>query len=93
MKNATVIAAQAADQLVNLKGIQAAFVLCNINDGISISGRSLGDINVQVILEKLGGGGHLTFAGAQLQGVSTVEAIEKLKKSIDEYKEEIPDNN
>jgi c-di-AMP phosphodiesterase-like protein len=93
IKNATVIAAQAADQLVNLKGIQAAFVLCNIDEGISISGRSLGDINVQIIMEKLGGGGHLTFAGAQLQGVSTEEAIEKLKKAIDEYREETPDNS
>ena len=93
IKNATVIAAQAADQLVNLRGIKAAFVLCNIDEGISISGRSLGDINVQIIMEKLGGGGHLTFAGTQLQGVSTEEAIEKLKKSIDEYKEEIPDNS
>lgn len=93
MKNATVIAAQAADQLINLKGLKASFVLCNTNDGISISGRSLGDMNVQVVMEKLGGGGHLTFAGAQLQGVSTSEAIEKLKQSIDEYKEEIPDSN
>ena len=55
-------------------------MLCNIDEGISISGRSLGDINVQIIMEKLGGGGHLTFAGAQLQGVSTEEAIEKLKR-------------
>ncbi|MDQ2085118.1 DHH family phosphoesterase [Herbivorax sp. ANBcel31] len=93
IKNATVIAAQAADQLVSLKGLQAAFVLCDTKNGISISGRSLGDINVQIILEKLGGGGHLTFAGAQLKDVLVEEAIEKLKESIEEYKEEIPDSN
>ncbi|TYQ14999.1 UNVERIFIED_CONTAM: c-di-AMP phosphodiesterase-like protein [Acetivibrio alkalicellulosi] len=90
LKNAMLIAAQAADQLVSLTGLKAAFVLCNINNFISISGRSLGDINVQVILEKLGGGGHLTFAGAQLQGITMTEAEEKLKNSINEYLEELP---
>ena len=51
----------------------------------NISGRSLGDINVQVILEKMGGGGHITFAGAQLTGVTAEEAKEKLLGIIEEY--------
>ena len=84
-KNAQLIAAQAADQLLSLSGLIAAFVLCSVNNEIAISGRSLGEMNVQVILEKLGGGGHLTVAGAQLQGVSIEEAREKLKKVIVEY--------
>lgn len=89
MKNATLIAAQAADQLVNLAGLNAAFVLSHINNGIAISGRSLGDVNVQVVLEKLGGGGHLTVAGAQLQGATIEEAKAKLNEAINEYFDEI----
>ena len=80
-----IIAAQAADELLNVKGIIASFVIFNSNDGISISGRSLGGINVQVILEKLGGGGHLTIAGAQLPAATADEAKEKLISAIDEY--------
>lgn len=86
-KNAQLIAAQAADQLLSLLGIVAAFVLSSANGGVSISGRSLGDINVQMIMEKLGGGGHLTVAGAQLEGISPDEAKEKLKEAIIEYME------
>jgi c-di-AMP phosphodiesterase-like protein len=85
VKNAQLIAAQAADQLLSLLGIVAAFVLSSSNGGVSISGRSLGDINVQMIMEKLGGGGHLTVAGAQLEGISPDEAKEKLKEAIIEY--------
>ncbi|MCX7843429.1 MAG: DHH family phosphoesterase [Clostridia bacterium] len=88
-RNAQLIAAQAADQLLTLSGLTAAFVLCLVNNEIFISGRSLGDINVQVILEKLGGGGHLTVAGAQLQGISLDEAKERLKYAIIEYMESI----
>lgn len=80
-----IIAAQAADELLNISGILASFVLCKVDDVVMISGRSLGDINVQAILEKIGGGGHLTFAGAQIAGISVDEAKEKLLKEIDEY--------
>ena len=80
-----IIAAQAADELLNISGILASFVLCKVDDVVMISGRSLGDINVQAILEKIGGGGHLTFAGAQIEGISVDEAKEKLLKDIDEY--------
>lgn len=89
IKNAQLIAAKAADELLNLSGIAAAFVLCYVNNEIFISGRSLGEINVQVILEKLGGGGHMTVAGAQLKEISLEEAKEKLKYAIIEYMESL----
>ena len=80
-----IIAAQAADELLSIAGILASFVLCKVEDVVMISGRSMGDINVQQILEKIGGGGHLTFAGAQIAGISIDEAKEKLLDSIQEY--------
>lgn len=80
-----IIVAQAADELLSISGIQASFVLCKVDGIVMISGRSMGDINVQTILEKIGGGGHLTFAGAQIAGVSLEQAKEKLIESIDEY--------
>lgn len=89
IKNVQLIAAKAADELLNLSGIAAAFVLCSVNNQAAISGRSLGDINVQVILEKLGGGGHMTVAGAQLEGFFPDDAKEKLKYAIIEYMDEV----
>ncbi|MBR5157088.1 MAG: DHH family phosphoesterase [Clostridia bacterium] len=80
-----VLVAQAADELLNIKGITASFVLYTTADGVNISGRSLGGINVQVILEKLGGGGHLTIAGAQLDDVSVDDAKQRLLVAIDDY--------
>lgn len=80
-----IIAAQAADELLSISGVYASFVLCKVDNVVMISGRSMGDINVQSILEKIGGGGHLTFAGAQIAGVTIDEAKELLIKSIDEY--------
>lgn len=85
IKNAQLITAKAADELLNLSGITAAFVLCSVGSDIWISGRSLGEINVQIILEKLGGGGHLSVAGAQLTGMNADDAIDKLKYAIMEY--------
>ena len=84
-KNAQLIAAQAADQLLSLSGLIAAFVLSYHEGEVIISGRSLGEINVQMILEKLGGGGHLTVAGAQIENVTIQEAKESLKTAIFEY--------
>jgi len=86
--NPALVAAQAADELLNIKGINASFVLSSIGNDIFISGRSLGDINVQVVLEKLGGGGHLTVAGAQLSGLTMGEAIGLLKNAVGEYLKE-----
>ncbi|EPR14378.1 DHH family phosphoesterase [Ruminiclostridium papyrosolvens] len=85
IKGAQLIAAQAADQLLSLSGLVAAFVLSYHNGEVVISGRSLGDINVQMILEKLGGGGHLTVAGAQIEDVSIQDAKKMLKDAIYEY--------
>ncbi len=76
--------AQAADDLLNIRGIEAAFVLATDGHRIIISGRSLGTINVQVILEKLGGGGHITIAGAQIASESLEMAKEQLREAIDE---------
>lgn len=89
MKNTQLIAAKAADELLNLSGIVAAFVLCSVGNEVWISGRSLGDINVQMILEKLGGGGHLTVAGAQLTDMGVEDAKDKLKYAIMEYVKEL----
>lgn len=83
-----VVAAQAADELLNIAGINASFVIAQGDGQVLISGRSLGDINVQVILEKLGGGGHMTVAGAQLENTDILHAKERLTAAIDEYFEE-----
>ena len=85
------LAAQAADELLGIRGIYAAFVLAETDEMVAISGRSYGQINVQVILERLGGGGHLTMAGAQLYGATTEEAIAKLEEAIDWYEQENPE--
>lgn len=90
-KNITLIIAQAADELLGISGISASFVLGKINDMVSISGRSLGDVNVQVILEKLGGGGHVSLAGAQIPDVDIEQAKEMLKEKIVEYLKENED--
>ncbi len=83
------IVAQAADDLLNITGIKCAFVICDMGDYISISGRSYGEINVQLILEKLGGGGHLTIAGAQIKDKTVDEVYDDLVRTIDEYRENI----
>ncbi|MEI6602065.1 MAG: DHH family phosphoesterase [Clostridia bacterium] len=84
---AQLVSASAADQLLNLSGITAAFVLSDLNGVIHISGRSYGDINVQMILETLGGGGHQTVAGAQLENTNMNDAKILLSKKIEEYVE------
>ncbi|MDO5755039.1 MAG: DHH family phosphoesterase [Tissierellia bacterium] len=90
IEEAVLIAAQAADDLLNILGIEASFVLTRAHGKTHISGRSLGEISVQLILEKLGGGGHLTSAGTQMEeGIE--ESIVKLKQAIDEYNEEDKD--
>ena len=76
------VAARAADELLKVKGVKAAFTLADMGDYINISGRSYGLINVQLILEQLGGGGHLTMAGAQVRGKTAEEAVALLKDCI-----------
>ena len=85
-----VIASKAADKMLTLRGVSAAFTLVRIGEQIHISGRSSGKINVQLILEKLRGGGHFDVAGAQVVSDSIVDVLETLKKSIDEYLERNP---
>jgi c-di-AMP phosphodiesterase-like protein len=84
----SVIAAQAADELLNITGIMASFVLVRIGEEILLSARSLGDINVQLIAESLGGGGHMTMAGVTFSGVTIEEAMEKLKEAIEKDRKE-----
>ncbi len=87
--NAPLIAAQAADDLLNIRGISSSFVVSmNEENIVFISGRSLGETNVQVILEKLGGGGHMTTAGAQFKHVTLDSVLELLIKAINDYFEE-----
>lgn len=87
-KDANVICAKSADELLTIGNITASFVLGNVGNEVTISGRSIGDINVQVILEKMGGGGHITLAGAQIEGMTIEEVKEELKQRINEYFEE-----
>ncbi|KMT21783.1 DHH family phosphoesterase [Clostridium cylindrosporum] len=84
---------QAADELLKIEGIEASFVLAPTGNNVTISGRSLGDINVQVILESIGGGGHMTIAGAKLFDTTIGEAKDILKNAIDKYLEEEADKN
>ncbi|MBQ2937826.1 MAG: DHH family phosphoesterase [Clostridia bacterium] len=88
-KDVSLLCAKAADELLTIGDVTASFVLGNTGEKICISGRSIGDINVQVILEKLGGGGHITLAGAQVEGMSAEEVKEELIVRINEYFSEI----
>ena len=88
-KEASLICAKAADELLTISDITASFVLGNTGEKICISGRSIGDINVQVILEKLGGGGHIPLAGAQVEGMTIEETKQELINRINEYFSEI----
>lgn len=87
-ENMRVISSQAADEMLNLSGIRAAFVIYPAENSVCISARSLGDINVQVITEKLGGGGHATVAGAQIKTKDTKAVYDMLIDAIDKYFEE-----
>lgn len=86
--DSVLIAAQCANDLLNISGIEASFVLTFSHGKIHISGRSLGNISVQLILEKLGGGGHLTSAGTQIEDKSMEEAEKMLIDAIDDYLKE-----
>ncbi len=86
-KNMKLVAAMAADQLLNIAGVDASFVLSDKGGDVAISARSLGEINVQVILEKMGGGGHLIAAAASLNNISVEFAEKELIKHIMGYLE------
>lgn len=87
--DANITCAKAADELLTISNITASFVIGKMEDKICISGRSIGDINVQLILEKLGGGGHITVAGAQIEGMTQEEVKQELINRINEYFTEI----
>lgn len=88
LKNPTVVAAQVANDLLDIRGIKGSFVVTYLNERVYVSARSIGNVNVQLVMERLGGGGHLNIAGAQLEGVGIREAKNiikaTLRKMIDE---------
>ena len=84
----TVVGAQAANELLNIKGIKASFILTPYNGIIYISARSIDEVNVQVIMERMGGGGHLNIAGAQIENGSIEEGIVAIKRTLDGMIEE-----
>ncbi len=89
IENPALIAAQAADELLDISGIEASFVLSSVGEKVNISARSLSGINVQVIMEKLDGGGHQTVAGVQIEGVPEDEVLVMLKDAINNYLQEV----
>ena len=88
VESPTIVGAQAANELLNIIGIKASFVLTEYNGKIYISSRSIDEINVQLIMERLGGGGHLNVAGAQLTDCSIVQAKHMIQDTIDEMLKE-----
>ncbi|MBP2634764.1 MAG: gdpP [Firmicutes bacterium] len=85
IKNAQTTAAQTADMLLNIEGVRVSFVLFNIDDGIGVSARSNGEINVQVIMEQLGGGGHQSVAGTKIRNTTMQEVKTKIVEIVDCY--------
>ena len=85
MDDINIVVAQAADELLNINGVKASFVMYEAGKGVNFSARSSGDMNVQIVMESLGGGGHLTMAGAQLQDCTLETARQKLFDAIDDY--------
>lgn len=79
----TVIGAQAANELLNIKGIKASFVLTDYQGKIYVSARSIDEVNVQIIMERMGGGGHMNIAACQMENTGLAEAIGALKRTID----------
>ena len=88
LESPTIVGAQAANELLNIKGIKASFVLTEYQGKIFVSARSIDEVNVQVIMERLGGGGHMTIAGCQFEGISIYEGIAKIKVCLNEMLEE-----
>ena len=84
-KNIRLITSQAADEMLNIDGVKASFVLYKNGDEINISARSFGEMNVQLVMESLGGGGHQAMSACQLPGLTMAQAREKLERAIDRY--------
>lgn len=88
LENPTVVGAQAANELLNIVGVKASFVLTDYNNTIYISARAIDEVNVQIIMERLGGGGHMNIAGAQLNGMDLDDARVKLKEVLTQMTKE-----
>ena len=88
IQSPTVVGAQAANELLNIKGIKASFILTDYQGTIYVSARSIDEVNVQVIMERLGGGGHQTIAGCQMEGITAQEGIARIKACLDEMLQE-----
>jgi c-di-AMP phosphodiesterase-like protein len=83
-----IAASKAADRLLSIDGVRASFALCQIDGTVHVSARSSGKVNVQLIVEKLNGGGYFDAAGAQMRNVTMTQALTMLKKAIDDYADE-----
>lgn len=88
IQSPTIVGAQAANELLNIRGVKASFILTEYQNQIFVSARSIDEINVQIIMERMGGGGHLNTAGCQLSGISIPEGIGILKDTLDKMVEE-----
>lgn len=88
LQSPTVVGAQAANELLNIKGVKASFILTEYQNQIYVSARSIDEVNVQIIMEKLGGGGHINTAGCQMEDTSLTEGIGIIKHTIDTMIEE-----
>ncbi|MBO5095102.1 MAG: DHH family phosphoesterase [Lachnospiraceae bacterium] len=88
VKSPTILGAQAANELLNIKGIKASFILTAYQGKIYVSARSIDEVNVQVIMERLGGGGHMNIAGTQMEDISLKEAVKVIKNTLDRMIEE-----
>ncbi len=88
VESPTVLGAQVANELLNIVGIKASFVLTHFNNKIYISARSIDEMNVQIVMERLGGGGHMTVAGAQLENCTMEQAKESIKKTLQDMIQE-----
>ena len=87
VESPTVVGAQAANELLNIVGVKASFVLTDYKGVIYVSARAIDEVNVQIIMERMGGGGHLNIAGCQLQGMSVDNAKMYLKRTLAEMLE------
>jgi len=88
IQSPTIVGAQAANELLNIKGVRASFVCTDYQNKIYVSARSIDEVNVQVVMERLGGGGHMSSAGCQIEGISIEEAVDEVKDVIDKMIEE-----
>ena len=86
-KSPTVVAAQSANELLDINGVKASFVFTDFNGTIYISARSIDEVNVQVIMEKMGGGGHMSIAGAQFKDAKVEDIVKQLQQTLDEMAE------